>query len=405
MSNPLFSGLRVLDLSRLLPGPFCTLQLAQLGADVLKIEHPGGGDEARELAPALFELVNRGKRSAALDLRQADDRARFLELARDADVVVESFRAGVMDRLGCGAAVLRAANPRLVYAALSGYGHSGVWRHRAGHDLNFSALSGVIEQIGARGGAPVIPNLPIADLAGGGLTAALAIAAAVYGARSSGRGAFLDASIFDGTLALQCVALSQLNTTGKTPKRGADTLSGALPNYRLYRCRDGRYLAVAALEGKFFRHVLEGVLAKLPTERHRELSPVLSRALLHWAAQHPRSRLLHYGLSAAFRLCSSGDWLDHFADYDACVSPVLRLDEALHLDIVHQRERVVAHNGRWHLRFPVQFTDAALRESCPAPTLGGDQPVWLDEPPIRASPQQRSPKRNRASRPSKSSPR
>ena len=152
MTLPL-EGIRILDLTRLLPGPFCTQYLAQMGATVIKIEEPDGGDYAREM-PSLFSLINRGKRSVALDLRQTEDRAAFRALAADADVVVESFRPGVMDKLGCGYDTLKADNPRLVYAALTGYGQTGPYRDRAGHDGNYLAYAGVLGQTGPAGGAP-----------------------------------------------------------------------------------------------------------------------------------------------------------------------------------------------------------------------------------------------------------
>ncbi|HXG28711.1 MAG TPA: CaiB/BaiF CoA-transferase family protein, partial [Nevskiales bacterium] len=255
MSNPLLSGIRVLDLSRLLPGPFCTLYLAQLGAEVIKIEEPDGGDYTRAMSPELFQLVNRGKKSVTLDLRRAEDVALFKRMVAQADVVLDSFRPGVMERLGCGYETLKAINPRLVYAALTGYGHTGPYRDKAGHDMNYRGYAGELEQNGGSGGAPATGNFQVADLAGGALTCAIGILAAVIGARASGEGAFVDVAMLDGTLALQAVALGTLRAHGRVQPRGEDMLSGALPNYSLYKCRDGKYLAVGALEPKFFKAV------------------------------------------------------------------------------------------------------------------------------------------------------
>ena len=182
--NPLLDGLKVLDLSRLLPGPFCSLSLAQLGAEVIKIEEPDGGDYARELSPELFDIVNRGKQSLTLDLRQAEDVARFKQLVESADVVLESFRPGVMDKLGCGYDTLKAINPRLVYASLTGYGQTGPYADRPGHDLNYLGYAGVLDQTGLPGKRPAMSNVQIADLAGGAQNCTIGIAPLDWQCRS-----------------------------------------------------------------------------------------------------------------------------------------------------------------------------------------------------------------------------
>ena len=250
--NPLLSGLSVLDLSRLLPGPFCSLYLAQLGATVIKIEEPGTGDYARLLSPEMFALVNRGKKSITLDLKKPEDVAKLHALAKTADVVLESFRPGVMDKLGCGYAALKAINPRLVFCALTGYGQDGPWRDKAGHDLNYCGYAGALDQTGAADAAPAMSGFQIADLAGGALTAALGIVAAAMGAKASGEGCFVDAAMLDGTLALQTTTLSTLRAVGEAAARGSDMLSGALPNYAVYETADGQHIAMGALESKFF---------------------------------------------------------------------------------------------------------------------------------------------------------
>ena len=404
-ANPLLEGLRVLDCSRLLPGPFCTLYLAQLGAEVIKIEEPDGGDYTRAMSPELFELVNRGKKSVTLDLRQPDDVEAFKRLAAEADVVVDSFRPGVMDRLGCGYEDLRAVNPKLVYAALTGYGQSGPYRDRAGHDMNYLSYAGVLDQIGSAGGPPVQPNVQIADLAGGALTCAIGILSAVIGARASGHGAFVDVGMQDGSLALQAVALSTLRSLGRTQPRGEGMLSGALPNYNLYRCRGGGYIAVGALEPKFFqnllvalqeelvpgavRSALAGATARLrkkpraggkapgggkggvgklaglmndPTRARRALAPV------RWA------------LVAAFRLKTRDEWARILEDADACISPVLTLEEALANEQTVARGMVEDYCGKPALRNPIQFLGAQTRSGA-APALGADNAAILD--PLR----------------------
>jgi alpha-methylacyl-CoA racemase len=393
MSNPLLSGIRVLDLSRLLPGPFCTLYLAQLGAEVIKIEEPDGGDYTRALSPELFQLVNRGKKSVTLDLRRAEDVALFKHLVAQADVVLDSFRPGVMERLGCGYETLKAINPRLVYAALTGYGHTGPYRDKAGHDMNYRGYAGELEQNGGSGGDPATGNFQVADLAGGALTCAIGILAAVIGARASGQGAFVDVAMLDGTLALQAVALGTLRAHGRVQPRGADMLSGALPNYSLYKCRDGKYLAVGALEPKFFKAVLEGLIEVAPRPLRAPLQRALGgrrgrRSKATEAAGAPKQadpmarmnelfgnpakarRLLapvRWAMAAVFRLKTRDQWERWLAPHDACVSGVLRLDEALENEQVQARGLVEQYAGKPAFRNPIRFENAeTLSGECPA---------------------------------------
>lgn len=366
--NPLLRGVRVLDLSRLLPGPFCSLYLAQLGAEVIKVEEPDG-DYARA-ASDLFEQVNRGKRSVTLDLKRAEDVERLKALVADADVLLESFRPGVMDRLGCGYDVLKQINPRLVYAALTGYGQTGPYRDWGGHDMNYLAISGALDQSGPLGGAPCMSNVQIADLAGGSLTCAIGILAALIGARASGVGSFVDVSMTDGTAALQVMALASLRRMGETMPRGRDVFTGALPNYSIYRCRDGRYLAVGALEPKFLKALLTGLAPALPEWINRALARKFAKpprapdsganadvpdaatsgadgrgAAAQAAVQaklqpfgkkmeDPRYarralRPLRWLLTLLFRTRPRDAWCALLKDADACATPVLSLEEAL----------------------------------------------------------------------------
>ena len=390
--NPLLHGVRVLDLTRLLPGPFATQFLAQLGAEVIKIESPEGGDYARTLSPSLFAHVNRGKSSITLDLRAASDVEAFKRLVVDADVVIESFRPGVMEQLGCGHATLRAINPSLVYAALTGYGQSGPLRDAAGHDINYLALSGVLDQTGRAGEGPALSNVQIADLAGGALTCAVGVLAAVLGARESGEGAYVDAAMLDGTLALQPVALAAMAAHGKSPARGNDTLTGGLPNYRVYRCRDGRYLAVGALEPRFLARLLDvmaplspgsaGDTAAVASRRwHRRMRAAAHEALLGRltaAVADPKrhtglTRPMHWALAALFRTRRRDAWVRLLADADACTSPVLTLEEAMaHPQIVARS--MVADDG---LGCPLHIDGMARPDLAAAPALGADNARWL----------------------------
>lgn len=356
MTNPLLKNLRILDLSRLLPGPFCTLYLAQLGATVVKIEEPQGGDYARALSAEMFALINRGKQSVTLDLRKPDGVDLLKKLVAEADVLIESFRPGVMDKLGCGYEALKAINPKLVYAALTGYGHTGPYRDRAGHDMNYCAYAGALDQIGAAGGPPVLSNTQLADLAGGALTCAIGILAAVHGAQASGQGCFVDSAMLDGTLALQAVALSTLRTIGRTQPRGTDMLTGALPNYSLYECGDGKWFALGALEPKFWQAFC--VAAGRP-----ELGK-------HPMAPGPTAGAARAEVAALLKTRPRDEWETLLAPGDACTSGIYTLEEALANEQVRARGMVETVDGKPAFAAPLQFRDAAPTSAGPAPKLG-----------------------------------
>ena len=208
------SGIRVLDLTRLLPGPVCTLHLADLGADVIKIEDTGAGDYARTMGAGagrtapLFLAINRNKRALRIDLKKSEGVEVFLRLARDANIVVESFRPGVVDRLGIGYSACNEVNPRIVYCAISGYGQTGPYRDLAGHDVNYCGYAGFIDQVGPAGGDPVIPNLQVADILGGAVVPAMGILAALVDAQRSGQGRYVDVAMTEGVLSHNLQALA-----------------------------------------------------------------------------------------------------------------------------------------------------------------------------------------------------
>ncbi|HXH03861.1 MAG TPA: CaiB/BaiF CoA-transferase family protein [Candidatus Competibacteraceae bacterium] len=368
MSRPApLADLRVLDLSRLLPGPLATQHLADLGAEVIKIEDTGTGDYARGLGPRapdgtawLFHLCNRNKRSLRLDLKKPAGCELFLELAKGADVVVEGFRPGVMERLGVGYPTLRAVNPRLVYCAITGYGQSGPWRERAGHDLNYIAVSGVLEQIGAEGGPPAIPNLQIGDLLGGSLSAVMGILAAVIDARTHGTGRFVDVAMADCVLAHNLFPLIAL-LGGSSAARGADLLTGGYPCYAVYPTADGRYMAVAALEPKFWAECCR-VLG------HPELEP---------RQFDPAARA---ELAALFAHRSQAEWAALFAAADCCVTPVLSMTESLEHPQFRARG-LIGEDAAGRLRpgFPLRFSDYACAERHPPPAPGADSAAILRE--------------------------
>ena len=349
--NRLLAGVRVVDLSRLLPGPYCSLLLAQYGAEVIKVEEPQGGDYARSLEPQLFQLVNRGKRSVTLDLKKPEDVDAFMRLCDTADVVLESFRPGVMDRLGCGYDALRARNPKLVYAALTGYGQTGPMRDDASHDINALAISGVLDQIGAAGQAPAMSNVPIADLAGGALHCASAILAAVIGARSTGVGAFVDSSLLDGSFALNLMAMTAIRGIGKSRPRGADMLSGGLARYSVYECSDGGYIALGALEPKFWAAFCKAV--QRPDLIGDGTSPRAVAALVE-----------------LFKTQSRDQWQALLADADCCACAVLSPEEAMRHPQILARRMVDTVAGKPAPACAVTFGNAEVPVLADAPRLG-----------------------------------
>ena len=399
--NPLLDGLTVLDLSRLLPGPFCSLTLAQLGAEVIKIEEPDGGDYARELSPELFDIVNRGKQSLTLDLRQPDDVERFKALVKDADVVLESFRPGVMGKLGCGYDTLKAINPQLVYASLTGYGQTGPYADRPGHDLNYLGYAGVLDQTGLPGKRPAMSNVQIADLAGGAQNCAIGILAAVMGARQSGEGCWVDVAMLDGALALQSMALATHHQHGNSQPRGKDMLTGALANYNVYRCRDGKYLAVGSLEPKFFmaflKEITPGFLWKKKTGKKRKTSEHSSEkpqsssggndALTKLAADPKRLRRLMVPVRWAIQLIlltrTRDQWDARLAHKDTCVSGILTLEEALANEQVQARGLVTNNHKGPVLRSPIRFVGAQTRDG-DSPALGEHNPLFANQEKRRA---------------------
>jgi alpha-methylacyl-CoA racemase len=333
LRNKPLHGIRVLDLTRLLPGPVATLHLADLGADVIKIEDTGAGDYARGMGHGvdgmsdLFRMVNRNKRGLKLDLKQPHGREVFLNLAAAADVVVEGFRPGVVDRLGIGYAAVAAINPRIVYCAISGYGQTGPYRERAGHDINYMGYAGVADQIGAAGGPPALSNFQIGDLLGGSLTPVMGILAAVIDAKNSGQGRYVDVAMTDAVLSHAVIALSGVTATGNATARGSDTLSGGLPCYNIYRTSDSRYMAVGALEKKFWETLCD-TLGR----------PDLKPSHLVYGEDAASAKSL---LASIFAGKTQGEWSAIFVKADCCVSPILPMQEAITNEQLRARGMII----------------------------------------------------------------
>src|SRR3954464_422161 len=366
-------GIRVLDLSRLLPGGFCSLLLADFGAEVLKVEDTGMGDYIRWSPPyyegaeessksALFLSLNRNKRSIRLNLKHDRGREVLLKLVREYDVVLESFRPGVLDRLGVGYERMRQENPGIVYCAISGYGQDGPLRDRSGHDMNYLGLVGLLGLTGDRDGPPVQAAGQIADLGGGALMAAFGIMAALRERDRSGEGQLVDVSMADGALSWLAMVAGQYFADGVVPQRGGLPLAGSLICYRPYACADG-YVTLGALEPKFWQAWCRGV------EREDLIEKQFAAPGSDAHAEGGR-----------IFLSRSRDGGDAFAaEHDCCLEPVLDLDEALDSDLVRAREMVVALDQPGATRevrllgVPVKLSrtpgDAAR---APGPALGQD---------------------------------
>lgn len=317
----MLAGLRVVDLSRNLPGPFCTRMLADLGATIIKVEPPEG-DPARPLGP-LFEALNHGKECRRIDFHDPQDIQKLQGWIAEAEVMIDSFRPGLLKAMGLGYAELSAINPKLVMVSITGYGQRGPWSRFAGHDLNYLAISGALDQMRARSGEAIMSNVPWADLAAGSAMAAIAILAALFEVQRRGAGRHLDVSMAHGAhaqlLLPQATASLFTPMLGRYPGVGEDLLNGGLPCYQLYTTADGRQLALGALEFKFWRAAC-GVFERPDwVERHWQ------RGLLPGSAENTALRDELAALIAAHPLAH---WLVRFELTDACVTPVLTLAEA-----------------------------------------------------------------------------
>ena len=360
------AGVRVLDLTRLLPGPMCTLYLADLGADVVKVEDTAAGDYARTLHPpharsqrtsAWYRALNRNKRSIALDLKNPAGRDAFLRLARDTDVVVEGNRPGVVTALAVDYDAVSAINPGVVYCALTGYGQTGPRARTPGHDINYLGYAGTLEYTGTRGGPPALANLQIADLLGGAASAAIAILAALYGAARTGRGRYIDVAMADAVLAHQILLLGALEDAGEIAERGSDLLTGGVPCYGVYPTADGRWLAVGALEAKFWR----------------ALCDVLDRPdlVLLQLATGPEGERAREALAAIFASAPLAHWRARLEAVDCCVSPILTFEEALADPQFVSRSMVLSRpDGARQLAPPFKLAPSAFDVTRDAPAQG-----------------------------------
>jgi len=358
--------IRVLDLSRLLPGPYATMLLGDMGAEVIKVEEPGQGDYMRQFTPLVegtgvfFLAVNRNKKSVTLNLKTERGREILRTMIKKADVLLESFRPGVMDRLGLGYDTVREINPGLVYCSLSGYGQDGPDRDRAGHDVNYLAASGVLGITGVRDEQPVMPGVQVADLTGG-MFAVIGILSALWQRQSNGRGTYLDVAMADGLYSMMSMHLAALMNAGVPAARGNMMLSGALACYSIYRAKDGGYVALGALEAKFWNNFCQAL------DRPDMLSGHLSMAV--------DGDQVYEELKSIFLSRTTAQWRD-FADRTDCCLSVVN-DAAEVVQSAYARERgliteVPLTTGKTmsQVRNPIVLPGAEKKPPLSPPELG-----------------------------------
>jgi crotonobetainyl-CoA:carnitine CoA-transferase CaiB-like acyl-CoA transferase len=363
----LLTGQKMLDLSRLLPGPYASLLLADLGMEVLKIEDLEMGDYMRKMGPArkedsaYFVAVNRNKKSMTLNLKVQEGKEIFFKLIDAYDVILESFRPGVMDRLGIGYDELKKRNPRIILCSLSGYGQDGPYRERSGHDINYIGLGGVLDLIGEKDKAPVVPGVQMADLGAGGMMSAIAILAAIIHRGKTGEGQHVDVSMLDGVISWLSIHAAKYFMDGELPKRGEMLLTGRYACYHVYETKDERYMSLGALEPKFWKNFCEAIGRK----------DLLSKQYIEG---EERSRIIEE-VQKILWTKTQKEWVDIFKNADACCEPILNLEEVFHhphvlyrqmvKEIVHPVEGKVPAVGN-----PIKSSQYPFETQAPSPRYG-----------------------------------
>jgi len=314
-------GIKVLDLSRLFPGPYCSMILADLGADVLRIE-----DRRFEGEGQGMPTVMRNKRHMTLNLKHPQGLGIFCQMARKADVILEGFRPGVTDRLGIGYEKMKQLNERLIYCSVTGYGQDGPYKDMVGHDINYLSFGGVLGLTGEPGRKPVIPPVQVADMAAGGMYAAIGILAALVVRQATGKGQYIDISMMDGIVAMLPFPASLLWGLGKTPGRGDTLLSGRFPCYSVYETKEGEYISIGALEPRFWMELCR----KLGREDYIPLQ---------YDEGEKRGEIFLF-MEKTFKAKTRDEWLKELKDLDVCIGQVLHLDETFRDPQVVQRKMV-----------------------------------------------------------------
>ncbi len=344
-SRGALTGLKVVEFSGIGPGPHVAMLLADMGAEVVRIERPG--------SHPVNPVVERARHRAQVDMKSPEGQAFALEACRHADVLVEGFRPGVMERLGLGPEALLAANPRLVYARMTGWGQDGPLALAAGHDVNYIAVTGALDAIGKPGELPVPPQNLVGDFGGGSMYCALGILAALYERERSGKGQVVDAAIVDGVTSLMSFFFGLPGSAVRTTERGKGLLGGAAHFYRCYSCADGKEISVGAIEPQFYAELCRR--AGAPDHLAQgQMNPA------NWPSYAD-------DMAALFATKTQAEWCDLLEGIDACFAPVVPMDAAREHPHMKARGLYVEHGGRWHTapaprfdRTPSQIRDSAL---------------------------------------------
>ena len=343
----LLKGLRVLDLSTLLPGPMCSLFLADLGADVIKIEGPKGdlmrSFELNNNKSPYFDALNRNKRSIMLDLKTNEGKKKFMLLAKKSEVIIEGFRPGKMDALGIGYKDIKKVNSKIVYCSITGYGQKGAFRNKAGHDLNYSSLSGLLDVMSNK---PFVPGVQVADV-GCALIAAFSILAALIHREKHKEGNYIDASIFSSALALISIHIAQNSTS----KKSKTVLSGTKPCYNVYETKDGKYLSLGAIEKKFWESFCNSIKRK------------------DWISKQFDEDFTE-DLRLIFKSRIRDEWLNLNEKYDFCCEPIRKIDEIVNNKYLNKNKIIISLDGIKQVSFPAIFSSIETLNYAKAPKLG-----------------------------------
>ena len=347
----LFKGIKVLDLSNLLPGPMCSLFLADLGADVVKIESLNG-DPMRYFesinqnnSSSYFLALNRNKRSISLNLKTDEGRKIFMRLSRDADVIIEGFRPGKVDALGIGYKAIKKINPKIIYCSITGYGQKGAYKNKAGHDLNYSSLSGLLDVMSAK---PSVPGIQVADV-GSALIAAFSILASLFYRERGGKGEYIDVSVFDSVLSLISIHIAQCSVH----KNSRTILSGSKPCYNVYETKDGRNVSLGAIETKFWKSFCNA-------SKRKYLLP----------KQFDDSSATMKEMKMLFKSKTMDEWLKLNKKYDFCCEPVKKIQEVLNDSHFNSRKTIIKLDGLKQIAMPVLFSSIEKLNYTKAPKLG-----------------------------------
>lgn len=362
MNLPL-DGIRILDLSRLLPGPLCTQLLADMGAEVIKIEDHMGGDYSRWFPPKRnkqginFFPLNRNKKSVKLDISKPEGKEIFLKMAKEADVILETFRPGAMERLGLGYEQVKEVNPSIIYCSLSGYGQDSPYRNLPGHDANYLSIAGVLSTIGTKDGKPVIPGIQIADIAGS-YNAAVAILSAVYGKLKNGVGQYVDIALADSAILFQVLSMAQFMYDGVNPQMSNELLASKYAFYDVYQTKDGQYLVSGNFEEKFWLDFLKAI-------GKEEL-------MKDMFAGEPRQTEVKQEIADVIKTKDRDEWINILKDYDVCTTPVNNYEQAL-------KDPHIVSRGLWfEMDDPVEGKIAQFAYPAKFSTY---RPGWRSSPP------------------------